>query len=131
MPESETKESSLLFNLRELMSFEDERIAEEEAEEQSVRWKRRVWRKRPRRSAYAMPQRKPRFAPKKRRALAQERAEQENLARIEREKKEQELRLHQEAQAKAHALEQQRLMHHQQEVAAIEAGAQKGRASRR
>ncbi|MGB5220966.1 MAG: hypothetical protein WBN60_08055, partial [Polyangiales bacterium] len=121
---SEEKESSVLFNLRELMNLEEDRVRDEEEERL-----RREAAERERIAAEA--QRRQEEAEAKRRAeeeaqLEQMRRQREEEERLVRERKEAELRVRLEQEAAEKAEAHRRQLDHERELAAITAKQRKG-----
>ncbi len=120
----EKKENSVVFNLRELMSLEDDRVQQEEEE----RLRREA---EDRHRIEAEMQRKQEEEERQRQAAEQARLSAEQQKRQEeerlvREREQAELRVRLEHDAKRQAEEQARLLQHKRELAAIHAEGRKG-----
>ena len=121
---SEQKESSVLFNLKELMGLEEDRIQDEENEaaaklaeekrlaEEAERAKREAEEAKLRAEQDAV--------------AAAERAKREEEERIIREREEAALRVRLEEEARARSAEQERLLAHERQLAEVKAKEKKG-----
>ena len=121
---SEQKESSVLFNLKELMDLEEDRIKDEEEERRRAEEEER--RRKEEEERRKREEEEARLRAEEEARLAEERKKREEEERKKREKEEAEMRVRLEAEAKARAAEQQRLLEHEREMAAIKAKEKKG-----
>ena len=121
---SDQKESSVLFNLKELMNLEEDRIhSEAEAAQKAADAERaRIAAEAAARKAAE----EARIRAEQEAQAAAERAQREEEERVRREAEEGALRVRLEAEAAARAEEQSRLLAHEQKLATIEAEKKKG-----
>ncbi len=121
---SEEKESSVLFNLRELMNLEEDRVREEEAERlRSEAAERERIAEEARRT---QEEQEARLRAEEEARSAEERRIREDEERLLREREEAELRVRLEQEAREKADEHQRMLAHEKEIAAISAQQRKG-----
>ncbi len=121
---AEQKESSVLFNLRELMNLEEDRVKEEADKKKKAEDDARMAKEADERKKREAEEARARAEEEVRQADERRRRDEE-AARI-RAKEEAELRVRLEAEQKARAAEQERLLAHEQEVKRIEATRRKG-----
>ena len=121
---SEQKESSVLFNLKELMNLEEDRIQSEEEAQQQAQEEARARAEAEERRKRA--EEEARIQAEADARAAEERAVREEAERKQRANEEAALRVRLEAEAKARAEEHQRLLEHEQQLAKHKASAKKG-----
>lgn len=124
MKPNRENDSSVLFNLREIMQLEQDRVQEEEASRQ--RQEAEAQRRREELEARRRAEAAARVAEEQRLRDEEERRRRDEEERRRRDIEESELRIRYEAEARARAEDQERLLRHEREVAALAAQKRKG-----